>query len=125
MNRSIVALLLVTTTLIAISCRQPPTASAAGARVVAEKEIGLNIEEFPNASGQYVLFTQKQTPGQIFRFVVIESSTSAVVERGSVMPGYIKWLDINSLEVLSVPGIVRVGEDLSRYIRVIRIRQNP
>jgi hypothetical protein len=117
-------LLVLVTALSLITCRSAPPASI-GISSTVQKELGTDFEEVPNGSGQYVLFRQKATPGQMLRFVVIESATSKEVERGSLMPGYVKWKDDTTLEVLSVPGTLRDGEDLSRYIRVIRIITSP
>jgi hypothetical protein len=117
-------LLVLFTALSLVTCRPVPPAST-GIGSTVQKELGADVEEVANGSGKYVLFRQKATPGQMLRFVVIESATSKVVERGSFMPGYVKWKDDTTLEVLSVPGTLREGEDLSRYIRVIRINTTP
>lgn len=117
-------LLVLVAALSLIACRSGQPASVGiGSKV--QKELGADVEEVASGSGKYVLFRQKATPGQMLHFVVLESETSKVVERGSLMPGYVKWKDNTTLEVLSVPGTLREGEDLSRYIRVIRINTKP
>ncbi len=107
--------------LVACSSAQPVTDALA----VAEKELGKEIDAFPSQTGQYVLYIQRSssaTPHAALRFLVIEKATARIAERQSFMPGYVKWVGEDSVEVLSMPGIVKEGEDLSAYKKVIRIK---
>lgn len=107
--------------LVACSSAQPVTDALA----IAEKELGKEIDAFPSQTGQYVLYIQRSsaaTPHAALRFLVIEKATARIAERQSFMPGYVKWVGEDSVEVLSMPGILKEGEDLSKYKKVIRIK---
>jgi len=107
--------------LVACSSAQPFTDALA----MAEKELGKEIDAFPSQTGQYVLYIQRSsaaTPHAALRFLVIEKATAKIAERQSFMPGYVKWVGEDSVEVLNMPGILKEGEDLSKYKKVIRIK---
>ena len=42
--------------------------------------------------------------------------------KDSILPGYMKWSDDQTLEVLSVPGMLKQGDDLSKYIRRVNVQ---
>jgi hypothetical protein len=107
--------------LVACSSAQP----VADALAVAEKELGREIDTFPSPTNQYILYVQRSstaTPHAALRFLVIERATARIAERQSFIPGYVKWVGEDSLEVLSMPGILKEGENLSNYKRVIRLK---
>ncbi len=111
--------------LILVACSSAQPVTEADALGLAEKELGKEIDAFPSQTGQYVLFIQRSstaTPHAALRFLVIEKATARIAERQSFLPGYVKWVGEDSLEVLSMPGILKEGEDLSRHKRVIRIK---
>ena len=88
---------------------------------VARRYLGGDIDTFANKTGTYMLCVQRTVPGQNTQFVVIERASLTVVEEGSFLPGYVEWKGPDTLEVLSVPGTLKKGEDLSRYVKTIRI----
>lgn len=106
-----------------VSCKTTQPSGADPVRKTAVEKLGENIESFPSASGQFVLFVQKQTDSPAaLKFIVIHAPTNEVIEAQTFMPGHVKWVTEDSLEVLSVPGMVKSSEDLSRYIKVVHIR---
>ena len=88
---------------------------------VARRYLGGELDTFPNRTGTYILCVQRAVPGQSTKFVVIERASRSVVEEGTYLPGYVEWKGNDTIEVLSVPGTLKKGEDLSRYIRTIRL----
>lgn len=88
---------------------------------IARRYLGGDLDAFPNRAGTHTLFVQRSVPGQNTKFLVIDHATHQVAEEGSFMPGYVEWKGPDTIEVLSVPGTLKKGEDLSRYIKTIRI----
>jgi len=88
---------------------------------MARRYLGGDLDSFPNRSGTHLLYVQQAVPGQTTKFVVIERASRMVVEEGSFIPGYVEWKSEDTLEVLSVPGTLKKGEDLSKYIKTIRL----
>lgn len=87
--------------------------------------LGEEFASFPSPSNSYVLYMQQATgpsSGQSVRFLVTDVATGTVIMKDSIMPGYVKWADDHTLEVLSVPGTLRQGEDLSKYIRLVPVQ---
>jgi hypothetical protein len=105
------------------SCKATPPLTVNQARSLAEEKLGQEVESYANSTGQYILFVQKPTTSPTaLRFIVIHVVSQAIVETQTFMPGHVKWVTENSLEVLSVPGIVKSSEDLSRYIKIVHLR---
>lgn len=93
-------------------------------RAIAVSKLGDDIESWPNANGQYILFSQKinnSASGSV-NFIVIHAASRQIVEEQSYTPGYVKWVTETSLEVLSMPGMARTNEDPTKYIKVINLR---
>lgn len=106
------------------SCKTTPPATVKDVQGVAVEKLGQDIESFPNATGQYILFVQKPTNSPTaLKFIVIDTRTREVIEAQSFMPGHVKWVTEDSLEVLNVPGMVKSTETLSSYIKVIHLRR--
>jgi len=85
---------------------------------IATRKLGIKIDSFPNSSGQFILYVQKedtQHPTRMLSAVVIEVKTEKIVVEESFIPGYIKWIDASTLEMLNAPGMIKAGEDLSSY----------
>ncbi len=91
---------------------------------IARAQLGEEIEAFPNATGKYILYVQKPqaTASGARKFIVVQSSTFAVVAAQTFIPGYVKWVTDEALEVLSVPGTLKANDDLSNYKKTIPIR---
>lgn len=110
---------------ILVACSSAQPATEGDVLGLAEQELGKEIDAFPSQTGQYILYIQRSpaaTPHTALRFLVIDKATTRIAERQSFKPGYVKWVGEDSLEVLSMPGILKEGEDLSKYIKVIRIK---
>lgn len=78
-----------------------------------------------NASKDFALCLSRQGEPATGRkeYLVVEVATQKTITRGSFMPGYMKWLNDNELELLDVPGIVRDSEDDNIPKRIINIRK--
>lgn len=88
---------------------------------VARRYLGGDLDSYPNRTGSHILFVQRAVPGQRTKFVVIDRVSHQVVEEGSFIPGYVEWKSPDTLEVLSVPGTLKKGDDLSKYVKTIRL----
>ncbi|MCK6618401.1 MAG: hypothetical protein L6Q51_12240 [Cyclobacteriaceae bacterium] len=55
-------------------------------------------------------------------YLVVETASRKILTRGSFLPGYIKWLNNNELEVFDSPGIVRDSEPENSYKKIISVR---
>jgi hypothetical protein len=91
---------------------------------IATRKLGVKIDSFPNSSGQFILYVQKedtQHPTRMLSAVVIEVKTEKIFAEESFIPGYIKWIDASTLEMLNAPGMIKAGEDLSSYTRKINL----
>lgn len=91
---------------------------------IATQKLGAQLDSFPNSSGQFILYVQQeniQHPTRMLSAVVIEVKTQRIVAEESFIPGYVKWVDESTLELLNAPGMVKAGEDLSSYRRKINL----
>ncbi len=91
---------------------------------IATRKLGVKLDSFPNSSGQFILYVQKedtQHPTRMLSAVVIEVKSEKIVAEESFIPGYIKWIDASTLEMLNAPGMLKAGEDLSSYTRKINL----
>ena len=59
------------------------------------------------------------------QFYVMRVRDSVVLNRGSFLRGYVKWINDSTLEKLSVPGKLREDADLDRYRSTIVIPAQP
>jgi len=86
--------------------------------------LGNNVELQTSPSGAYVLHVQVNAGivGQLLRFVVVDATSGKILAQDSFMPGYVKWIGPETLEVLSVPGMLKKDEDLSKFIRQVKIQ---
>lgn len=107
-----------------LSCKATVATGPDPIKTMAVDKLGEDIEAWPNATGQYILFSQKpnNSASGVIKFVVIHVATRQVVEEQNYNPGHVKWVTETSLEVLSMPGMAKANEDLAKYIKVINIR---
>lgn len=107
-----------------VSCKSTQQADPDQALKIARAQLGEEIEVFPNATGKYILYVQKPqaTATGARKFIVVQSSSFAVVASQTFIPGYVKWVTDEALEVLSVPGTLKANDDLSNYTKTIPIR---
>lgn len=110
-----------------LGCKSTSPAQGKDMTKLATEQLGNDVDSFPNASGKLILYVQKMDPlaaRQAVRFLVIDKSTGAIVEQQSFLPGYVKWANEDTLELLSVPGTLRSGESLAQYVRMIKLRSS-
>ena len=122
-NRPVLAFF-VLATIALTSCKSMQQADGDKSLGIARAQLGHEIEAFPNANGKYVLYVQKPqiTTTGARKFIVVQSSNQAMVVSESFIPGYVKWVTDEALEVLSVPGTLKANDDLSNYKKTIPIR---
>lgn len=82
---------------------------------------GDQVEVYPNSTGEYMLYVQVVTKNSVAGFMVLRARDGEIVLDEKFLPGYIKWLTATTLEVLSIPGILKENEDLSDYKKIIDI----
>lgn len=91
---------------------------------IAFKKLGSEIDEFPNATGKLVLFVQianPKHPTRIVKAIVLEVSSNNILIEESFVPGFIKWKSEYELELLSLPETIKSNEDISSYIKTIKL----
>ncbi len=90
-----------------------------------QKLMGSRYDSLPNASGKFTLFVQKKeltNRNLVLKAVVIEGSSKKVLNSFSFSPGYCKWISEDGVEVFNAPGMIKKDEDISKFIRVIKIK---
>lgn len=95
------------------------------ARRLAIAKLGTDFESFPNLTEEYILFVQKVNsshPSHVIKFLVIETTANNIILEQNFVPGYVKWADEFSIEVLSIPGNIKRTENLSDYAKIINVR---
>ena len=91
---------------------------------IASKKLGYELDSFPNSSGKLILFIQiadPKYPTRVIKAIVLELSSNNILMEESFVPGFIKWEGEYSLELLSLPGTIKSVEDISTYIRTIKL----
>ena len=90
---------------------------------VAESQLGKPCEFFYNAERTHVLSYSSQSNQMAKRtkFLVIRVDNGEVVESGSFRPGYIKWIDNKTLELLDAPEVVGLDDSIDNYKKTIVI----
>ncbi len=92
---------------------------------VVVREVGSTHSQSFNASKTYLLaVSDKEATDEMSRYTIVEVSTLKVIKTGTFRPGYIKWKDDQSLELLNAPGAMPTGKSMSDYIELIYIPTN-
>ena len=90
-----------------------------------ENEVGVKYSQTLNTSKTYLLaVSEKEAIQEMKRYVLVEIASQKIVKKGTFRPGYIKWRDDTSLELLNVPGTIPIGKSLSDYTELITIPNN-
>ncbi|QOI98584.1 MAG: hypothetical protein HRU69_14330 [Flammeovirgaceae bacterium] len=55
-------------------------------------------------------------------YLVVEAASRKIITRGSFLPGYIKWLNDNELEVVDSPGIIKDTEPENIHRKIISVQ---
>ena len=109
----------------ASSCKTTPAVVSQPDDRAIREVLGQEFKTVPSPANSYVLYIQQgagTAAGQSVRFLVTDAATGAVLMKDSILPGYVKWSDDQTLEVLSVPGMLKQGDDLSKYIRRVNVQ---
>lgn len=57
----------------------------------------------------------------IKNYRVVELQSGKVILEGKFVPGYIKWINDNTLELLSLPNNIPKEKNITDYIQIIKI----
>lgn len=109
--------------LLAVSCKSAASATDQ-VLTAARQELGADVDVQKSPEGTYYLCVEPQKPAsmpQALRFVVIDTSTLKILLKDSFLPGFVRWSGNATLEVLSMPGTLKNGEDIANYVRKIEI----
>ena len=87
---------------------------------IAQAELGKDFSIEYNGSGSYALCHQKETSG-VNKYILVLLADKKITHRGQFRPGYIKWIDNNSIEVLDAPGMLRKDQELSDFKKTITV----
>ncbi len=126
MRNSCPVLVLGISLLFLLGCRikQPSTPIIISPFQIASKKLGSELDSFPNSSGKLILFVQiadPKYPTRVIKAIVLELSSNNILMEESFVPGFIKWEGEYSLELLSLPGTIKSDEDISTYIKTIKL----
>jgi|DewCreStandDraft_4_1066084.scaffolds.fasta_scaffold389164_1 hypothetical protein len=77
-----------------------------------------------NSTKDFVLCLSKSSEPATGRkaYLVVEVATHKTITEGSFMPGYLKWLNNDELELFDAPGMINKQEDNAFNKKIIRIR---
>lgn len=109
-------------------CAKPSTSISTGlnssvsTNKLLETEVSTNFTQVLNESKTYLLAVEgKVSTATLIRYVVLDVASQKVLKRGSFRPGYIKWRNNTSLELLNTPGMIPEGKNLVDYIEIIQL----
>jgi hypothetical protein len=81
------------------------------------------ISEF-NSDRRFLLVREAETAikaGMPIRFIVIRTNDGAILMNDRYQRGYIRWINSDSLEKLSMPGKQQADTNKDRYKTILRI----
>lgn len=55
--------------------------------------------------------------------MVLRLADSVLVQNGSYLRGYVKWINDSTLEMLSLPGKVKQDQDLNVFRKIIQVSE--
>lgn len=87
-------------------------------------ELDSTNQLFYNNSQTYVLAIQELTEANArnrVKYIIINTSSLEIAKKGSFTPGHLKWISDTSLELLSVPGTIPQGKNLSDYSTILSL----
>ncbi|MCE7862425.1 MAG: hypothetical protein DYG99_02675 [Bacteroidetes bacterium CHB5] len=102
---------------ILVSCNAAKPQATINPQHLAEVVLGKGLQEFYNESKTHILFVQQATayPNQPIKFLIIEKASGKALFEKSFRPGYVKWLNNNTIEYEDLPGSARQNE--GNYIK--------
>lgn len=79
-----------------------------------------------NLKGDYVLCVEKanQPVSGRLRFLILKTDEKKLIAEGSFLPGYIKWITNDEVEVVDAPGIITGNEDLQKFKKIYNVRES-
>jgi hypothetical protein len=89
------------------------------------KLIGSHYDSLPNTTGKFILFVQKlelTTRNPSLKAAVLETSSKKILTSFSFTPGYSKWISEYEVEIFNAPGIIKKEENVSKFIRIIKVK---
>lgn len=92
---------------------------------IATDKLGSVLDSLRNSTGEYVLYIQKASPtntSSYLKLLVIHVADQRIVHEESFKPGYAKWITDSSIEVLSIPGMIRENQSLADFKKVITLK---
>ncbi|MBS1555936.1 MAG: hypothetical protein JSU09_13505 [Bacteroidetes bacterium] len=110
---------------LAFSCQTKKIAHQKTIEDHAIEILGKDFISFFNQSKTFVLYLQKnENPSRITKGLVFDTQTKNIVQSLAFMPGYVKWIDDNTIEVFDAPEVMRENDDVSNHVKQIRIKKN-
>jgi hypothetical protein len=107
----------------ALSCKPISNTTSCSVKETALHTLHIPTIEF-NSSKEFAL-CYNSNPNEItgrIEFLIIKTSNCSILERGSLMPGYIKWVSEDKIEVLDLPGTLEGDKDLVNFKKIISIK---
>jgi hypothetical protein len=115
---------------LAIACKSVPSPDGQSAEAAVKEYLGADFETIPSPEKRFILYVQRTSvanpsSGTYSRFMVVNAADGHLVLKESFRPGYVKWTEANVLEILSVPGTLKEGDDLANHIRRVNFKPQP
>jgi hypothetical protein len=60
--------------------------------------------------------------GGLINFIILQTTTCKILEKGSLRPGYIKWISASEIELLNLPGAIDGDVDLTNFKKIITLK---
>ncbi len=88
-------------------------------------KLGDEFKTEANTANTYLLaFKVKNAIETNSFYLVIDMRDGKVIKEGTFRPGYVKWADNYSIELLSVPGTIPIGKTMADY-KTLLIIEHP
>jgi hypothetical protein len=108
---------------LALACRPVSNATNCSVKETASQTLSTPTIEF-NTTKEYALCFESE-PGEIngiIRFNILQTNNCRILEKGTLRPGYIKWISPTEIELLDLPGALEGDKDLTNFKKIISIK---
>ncbi len=122
MNHSAPFLFLI---LLCLNCNSSKTSGNQHPPQNLTEKTDVQYDTLKNETGAYILYIQRinNTSLERINFFVIDVKTNRKLVEKNIRPGYVKWIELDVIEYLDVPGMVAEDEDLSAYTKKLNINE--
>jgi hypothetical protein len=82
------------------------------------------IDTENNSDNSFRLYKQKttNTSGHV-KYLIIDIKNNQIVKQGAYAPGYIKWISVDELELLSMPEVIKKEQTPADFKQILSVRK--